>query len=175
MSRDFTKVGLRENNNAPKTLNRCDFLLPGTLLAATRGQKIRMAQPRVRSINESVSSTFRRRIRSLESIHEGDASRHSPGAIEQPQGDCRNRRMEKAAGRRLAISHCRLALQCRQITRGPSNAKRLVSAQAPGQNVVARPAPNQPVAVHPDGMSCDVNRPVMPLIFTCNSRMFRLP
>jgi len=52
---------------------------------------------------DDISSIFCGRIRALESINESDASHHSPDAIEQSQGNCRNRRMEKAVPRRLEI------------------------------------------------------------------------
>jgi len=50
---------------------------------------------------DSGPSDFSGRIRALESIHESHTTRHSAGAIEQPQSDRCYGRMEKAVRRKL--------------------------------------------------------------------------
>ena len=52
MSIDFTATRLEEMGYSPKALNRRDFLLLGTLLAAIREKNVRITQPRFGSVNE---------------------------------------------------------------------------------------------------------------------------
>jgi hypothetical protein len=52
MSSDFTLARCQENSRLSKPLNQRDFIEPGTHLAATRDKNVRMAQPRLRDINE---------------------------------------------------------------------------------------------------------------------------